>query len=82
MERGPETSSQMNRHLTDIKEQLELEGYVPGSPIYDFKLHERRVDLCKDLHRVGSCTECSYFDNCDLVKEFLRKAKYGSPQKD
>ena len=61
----------MRTVLDRIKEDLEIEGYEPDSKMYDYLLLERRVEYCMVLQGVASCPSCKYFDECNLVKDYM-----------
>ena len=71
----------MNKEIEKIKLDLEIEGYKPESPEFEFQLLERRVFLCQEKHFVSACQGCSYFDECTLVKTYAIQKRYGLPKK-
>lgn len=60
------------REISEIIEQLYVEGYKPGTPQFDIVFRKRKVDRCQEMHGVRSCQACRYFDYCELAKEHLR----------
>lgn len=68
------------RELERVRQDLEIEGYEPGSPDFEFLLLERRVQLCQVLHRAPQCGGCPHYDACTLVKDYLTQLRYGRPK--
>jgi hypothetical protein len=60
------------RALRALAQDLDSEGYKEGTPSYEREERRRKVDMCKDLKGLGSCSECSYFEYCPLLKAHLR----------
>jgi len=63
----------MTRDLAAIVTQLLNEGYVEGTPIFDYVFMKRKVERCQELKRASNCRVCSYFDDCELAKSYLRQ---------
>ena len=55
-----------------LKGKVVQEGHDEGSPAFQKRLLQVRVEKCQELHGVMLCTQCPYSDNCELSKEFLR----------
>ena len=60
------------RALRALAIDLVNEGYKEGSPAYGREERRRKVDMCKDVKGLSSCSECAYFDHCSLLKSHLR----------
>lgn len=61
--------------MTDILDRLKgrvvQEGFAEGSPAFEKRFLQVRVEECQRRHFVPSCRQCSYFDNCELGKQYL-----------
>ena len=68
-----------NKDLEELKIQLELEGYVPDTPKFEFLYLERKVKLCQARHLVTACRGCSYYEDCKLVKQYVACVVYKEP---
>jgi len=62
----------MNSVVEELSQALELEGYARGTPEFKQLLRERKVERCRELKRFRVCSECPAFDNCTLLREYLR----------
>jgi hypothetical protein len=62
-----------------IREDLEIEGYEPDTPKFEFLLLERKVEYCQVRQRVPRCPACKYYDYCPLVRDYLN-ALHGHQQ--
>jgi len=62
----------VSRVLDNLRVELEAAGLKPGSPPFEKEFRSRKVQLCKEAKRIGSCWDCDYFDHCELVKAHLR----------
>ncbi len=67
----------LNRTLTLIRNEVELEGYVPGTPEYDRIFLERRVQKCQEMQNVKGCPSCKAFWDCSLVRQYTMDKKFG-----
>lgn len=63
--------------LDQLRIQVELEGYEPGTPQYEAVLRKRKVELCMEMKGFAGCDECPAYDSCQIVKEYLRDLHYG-----
>lgn len=68
----------MNRGVIDqLVIDLEVEGYRPGTPVFDAELRKRQVEACQEMQGVPGCDSCPAYDNCELVKAHLRDIRFG-----
>lgn len=58
--------------IAEIEQALEFEGYTKGSATFENKLRERKVEKCRELKRMAVCAECPVYDECRLLKDYLR----------
>jgi len=58
--------------IAELESILELEGYARGTTQWNQLLRERKVDKCREIKRFRVCSECPAFDNCTLLREWLR----------
>lgn len=66
----------MSKTLEVLGNELEDLGYKPGTPEYDRALRARKVEHCKEMRGVGSCSDCIAFEHCGLLKAHLMDLKY------
>lgn len=66
--------------LTKLRFQVEDEGFVAGTPQYEFRLLTLKVEKCMEMQSVSQCSECRAFLGCELTKDHQRWAKYGPPE--
>jgi hypothetical protein len=66
-----------NRVLGQIYEEIELEGYTPGSPEFERLFRARRVEKCQEMQGVRDCETCKAFIDCDLIKQHRMDKKFG-----
>ena len=64
------------RILDNIQDQLELEGYVPGTPKYEQELRRLKVEQCQQMQSVGECSACPRYEFCDLRVAYGFDRKY------
>jgi len=67
----------LNRTLILIREEIEMEGYVPGTPEFERAFLERRVSKCQEMQNVQGCPSCKAFWDCSLVKQFTMEKTFG-----
>ena len=58
--------------IAELESILELEGYARGTTQWNQLLRERKVDKCREIKRFRVCSDCPAFDNCTLLREWLR----------
>lgn len=63
--------------LEQLRIDLEMEGYQPGSPQFDAQLLGRQVEACQEMQGVAGCDACPAFDSCEIIKQHLRDIRYG-----
>jgi hypothetical protein len=63
--------------LRDVLQLLELQGIAPGTPEFEFKVLESKVNTCRERLGMPSCEDCSQFENCDLAKDYRIQVLYG-----
>lgn len=61
------------RELRAIADQLRNEGYVEGTPAYDYLFSKRKIEMCQELRSVADCRVCPNFDYCEMAKSYLRQ---------
>lgn len=71
------SDSPLSQTLELIREEVELEGYEPGTPEYDRVFLARRVRRCQEIQNVVECVECRAFWGCQLAREHMINVKYG-----
>lgn len=57
--------------LDDISIEVDSLGLKKGSPEYEKEVRARKVDKCKEMRNVNSCYQCTHYEYCSLVKEYL-----------
>lgn len=58
--------------LLELEDSLEVEGYTKGTPLFDRKMRERKVERCRELKRLGTCGECPVHEECNIRLQYLR----------
>lgn len=58
--------------IEEIEQALEFEGFTKGTVPFERKLRERKVEKCRELKRMAVCNECPVYDDCRILKEYLR----------
>jgi len=64
-----------NTVIGGLKKLAVLEGYDPGSDLFDKRVRQLQVTKCREMKGVNSCHECKFFDYCDLVKKVMRERR-------
>lgn len=62
----------MSRTLEELKLQVELAGHSPGTPGFARALRSLQVEKCQELRGVVTCSSCSHYEHCELVREHMR----------
>lgn len=62
--------------LETLKQQIEAQGYLPDSYEYELAYAKGHVELCKQRRNISSCPTCPVFNDCDVIKTYLRVLKY------
>lgn len=62
----------MSRALKQLYVDLKASGLVEGTNEFDTVLRERKVEMCKQMRSLASCWDCDYFDDCEMIKSYLR----------
>lgn len=72
----------MNKILRALHDDIEDQGLKPGTPEYERALVAHKVTRCKEMHGVGSCSDCKAFEHCDLVHEFMMDQRFPNRRRD
>jgi len=62
-----------NSILGGLKKMAELEGYREGTPGNERRVRQLKVIKCRELRGVSFCSECKYYDDCELIKQVMRE---------
>lgn len=54
--------------LRDVLEMMQFEGVKPESIEGQYRINTVKIDHCKTQHSVTSCGQCSFRENCDILK--------------
>jgi hypothetical protein len=65
--------------LQRLRSQAEDEGFEAGTPKYEFRLLELRVERCRELQEVTLCSECKAFESCNFGKDYARRKVFTPP---
>ena len=57
--------------IEQIKDDVEAEGFLPGTEAFDERVIGKKVEKCQEL-RNTSCGACSHLDFCELAHSFRR----------
>lgn len=58
--------------LAQLGSNVEAEGLKKGTEEYEQRLRQVKVEKCREMKGQHVCSECPYFDFCDLAKHVLR----------
>jgi hypothetical protein len=61
-----------NRVLEGMKGRCVAEGLEEGTPRFNLRYLQLRVEKCKQLQRVMVCSVCPSYEFCETVKEYMR----------
>lgn len=61
----------MTQVLRDLETTCAMEGLKPGTPAYEFRLLQLRVQTCREMKRLSTCNECYAYDECTYVKGYF-----------
>lgn len=70
-------NSPFSKTLELIREEVELEGYEPGTYQFERVFLARRVKKCQELQGVVECMDCRAYLGCDLARQYMIDVKYG-----
>jgi hypothetical protein len=59
-----------NLILDEIEEYAELLGNPRGTVRFERKVRALKVDHCRDAKSLDSCSDCSYFYDCPVLRQF------------
>jgi hypothetical protein len=62
-----------NSIIGGLKKMAELEGYKAGTPANERRVRQLKVIKCREIRGVPFCTECKFFDYCELIKQVMRE---------
>ncbi len=71
----------MTRLLDQIRYEVELEGFTPGTEVYERVLLGRRVEKCQELQSVQECVSCRAFLDCGLARKHMLNKQMGGETK-
>jgi hypothetical protein len=58
--------------LGQLQMSTKQEGLSPGTPEYEQRLDQMKVQRCRELRGFPICSDCPVFDFCELVKRVMR----------
>jgi len=64
--------------LKELLQLLEVQDIKEGTPLWEFKLIEGKVSLCREQLGHPACEYCPQNDDCDLVRDYRIQLIYGS----
>lgn len=56
-----------------LKKEAALEGYDPGTEVFEMRVRQLQVIKCREMKSVAVCTECKFYDSCTLIKQVMRE---------
>lgn len=56
-----------------MKQAAEMEGLVEGTKVFEHRVRQMKVIKCRELRGKSTCSECDFFDYCDLAKQVMRE---------
>lgn len=66
--------------LTKLQYQAEDEGLTPGTKAFEFRVLTLKVERCKELQAVTTCSACKAYLGCEMTKEHARWKQFGEPK--
>ena len=66
----------MTKVLTKLHDEAEDLGYTPGTPEYEKALCALKVARCKEMQGVFQCADCTAFEHCELVREYMLDIRF------
>jgi hypothetical protein len=66
-----------NRVLELLNEELELEGFTPGTPEFERLLLSRKVHKCQEMQNTIDCPSCRAFIDCETARQYLMTVRFG-----
>lgn len=63
--------------LGRLREDAKIEGYVAGTEAFERRVRQLQVTKCREYKGVFNCTECKFFDYCELIKVVMREQRGG-----
>lgn len=67
------TDEDDNSVIGSLKKLAVLEGYESGTDSFERRVRQLQITKCREMKGVSFCSECKYFDYCDLVKKVMRE---------
>ena len=61
-----------NGVLQELTDLVVSEGLKEGTPEYDRRLRQVKVEKCREMRGHFTCSECEVYDFCDIAKQVLR----------
>ncbi len=58
--------------LEELEYTVECEGFVLGTPAFDKRLREMKVERCREMKRFAVCSECPVYDECGIRRAALK----------
>lgn len=66
-------SDEDNSVIGNLKKLAVLEGYKDGTEHFEKRVRQLQVIKCREIRGVPFCTECKFFDYCELIKRVMRE---------
>lgn len=60
-----------------LRDDLELEGFIPDTPQFERVFLARKVQRCQEMQHVKDCPSCRAFIDCDLSRKHMMITKFG-----
>jgi hypothetical protein len=61
--------------IESIEQEIEMEGHAPGTPAFEHRVDQMKVIKCREYRGHFVCTDCDYFDHCELIKKVMRYSR-------
>lgn len=58
--------------IGQLRAGAQTEGHAPGTPEYERRLDQMRVQKCREMRGHPVCSDCDAYDFCELVKRVMR----------
>lgn len=66
-------SDEDNSIIGNLKKLAVLEGYKEGTQPFVKRVRQLQVIQCRERRGVSFCSECNYYDQCELIKRVMRE---------
>lgn len=66
------TETKTSAIIEEIEETVEAEGAAPGTPQFEKRIRQLKVQKCREFRGMFACSDCMAYDDCELIKQVMR----------